>query len=81
VLTTPVDNVAGASELREPRRWPAYVFSPVGGTFTFVGASLLASGNDDTSVGVFYLVTGIPLLVYGIVNALASSESVPVDPP
>jgi hypothetical protein len=79
VLTTPVDNVAGAMEVREPRRWPAYVFLPVGGTFTFLGASLLASsGTDETDVGVFYLVSGIPLLVYGIVNAVASSESVPV---
>src|SRR6185436_14265297 len=41
VVTTPVANVADAVEVHEPRRWPAYVFLPVGGVFTLFGSSFL----------------------------------------
>jgi hypothetical protein len=82
VVTTPLANVADAREVREPRRWPAYVFLPVGGGFTFFGASFLVlSSKDDTYklAGATYLLVGIPLVIYGIVNALESADYVPLD--
>jgi hypothetical protein len=81
VVTTPLANVAEAREVQEPRRWPAYVFLPTGGGFTFVGAGVLATSHGDDAqrvVGITYLALGIPLLVYGLVNALTPTEYAPL---
>jgi hypothetical protein len=82
VVTTPVANVADAIEVHEPRRWPAYVCLPVGGVFTLVGAGLLAAsrGDDEYKItGATYLFIGVPLVIYGVINATASSDYVPLD--
>jgi hypothetical protein len=81
VLTTPIANVVEAREVREPHRWPAYVFLPVGGTFTLIGGSFLAishGADENRLIGVTYLVLGIPLIVYGLVNAVATTEYAPL---
>jgi hypothetical protein len=81
VLTTPLANVAEAQEIHEPRRWPAYVFLPVGGVFTFAGAGLLAVSRGDDEyklVGVTYLLVGVPLVAYGVINALATGDAIPL---
>jgi hypothetical protein len=82
VVTTPLANVADAQEIHEPRHWPAYVFLPTGGVFTVAGAGLLAvsRGDDEYKLaGVTYLLVGVPLVAYGVINALASAESAPLD--
>jgi len=82
VVTTPVANVAEAREVHEPRRWPAYVFLPVGGAFMLFGAGFLAisRGDDEYKLaGATYLLVGVPLVIYGIINATASAEDVPLD--
>jgi len=82
VVTTPLANVVEAHEVQEPRRWPAYVFLPVGGAFTLGGAGFLAASRGDDEyklAGATYLLVGIPLVIYGIINATASSEYVPLD--
>jgi len=80
VLGTTLDNIAEAREIREPRRWPAYVCLPIGGVFAVLGTALLATGDDVGRVaGTVYLLGAIPLLVYGLVNATASAEAVPLE--
>jgi hypothetical protein len=82
VVTTPIANIADAQEVHEPRRWPAYVFLPTGGVFTFAGAGLLAFSRGDDEyklIGATYLFIGVPLVAYGVVNALASAEYAPLD--
>jgi hypothetical protein len=83
VVTTPLANVVEAREVHEPRRWPAYVFLPVGGAFTFIGASLLVISENSREeldvTGATYLGVGVPLLVYGLVNALTPTDYVPLD--
>jgi hypothetical protein len=83
VLMTPVSNIAEVREVREPYRWPAYVFLPVGGSFTLVGASFLAIADkdEDRLAAAAYLLTGIPLVVYGIINAIDSTEYVQMGTP
>jgi len=81
VVTTPIANVVEAREVREPRRWPAYVLLPVGGTFTLLGGTFLAiSPNHDEYqlAGITYLVLGLPLIAYGLVNAVTSTEYAPL---
>ena len=54
----------------------------LGGVFTLAGAGLLAvsRGDDEYKItGATYLLCGIPLLIYGIVNATASSDAIPLD--
>ncbi len=82
VVTTPVSNVAEATEVHEPRRWPAYVFLPVGGAFALIGGGLLVSSSKSDEVqltGGTYLFLGVPLLIYGLINAFASPDYVPLD--
>jgi len=81
VLSTPMNNIAEAVEIHEPHYWPAYVFLPTGGLFTIVGAGAMTVRGDDIwqAIGVTYLAVGIPMLAVGLVNALQTSEAVPLD--
>jgi len=81
VLSTPATNITEAVEIHEPRYWPAYVFLPTGGLFTIVGAGALTVRGDDIwqAIGWTYLATGLPLIAVGIVNAVQTSEAVPLD--
>jgi hypothetical protein len=78
-LSTPVNNIAEAVEIHEPRYWPAYVFLPTGGAFTLIGSALFTIDNSESKlVGATYALCGIPMLVVGLVNALQTSEAVPI---
>jgi hypothetical protein len=78
-LSTPMSNLADVVEIHEPRRWPAYAFLPAGGAFTIFGAAALTARQDEWKiVGATYLTIGIPLLVVGLLNALQSTEVVPI---
>ena len=89
VVMTPETNIAEVREVREPYHWPAYVFLPVGGVLTIVGTGALAvASNENTSdkelaqaAAAIYLLTGIPMVVYGIINALDSPAYVQVATP
>jgi len=89
VVMTPVTNLVDVREVREPLRWPAYVFLPTGGVFTLVGCGALAisanaSDKDKEAAelaAAAYLLTGIPMVVYGLINAFDSTEYAPVTPP
>jgi hypothetical protein len=79
-LSTPVNNIAEAVEIHEPYHWPAYVFIPTGGAFALVGASLLVIRSEESQiVGWTYAGVGVPMLIVGIINALQTSEAVPVE--
>jgi len=79
-LSTPAANIAEAVEIHEPYRWPAYVFLPTGGAFALAGGSLLAlKGEEFQIVGWTYAAIGVPMLIVGLVNALQTSEAVPVE--
>jgi hypothetical protein len=79
-LSTPANNIAEAVEIHEPYRWPAYVFLPTGGAFALAGGSLLAlKGEEFQIVGWTYAAIGVPMLIVGLVNALQTSEAVPVE--
>jgi hypothetical protein len=79
-LSTPVGNIAEAVEIHEPYHWPAYVFIPTGGAFALVGGSLLVIRSEESQiVGWTYAGLGVPLLIAGIINALQTSEAIPVE--
>ena len=71
-MSTPLDNVQSARYVSEPRKWPAYVGMPVGGTFVVVGALLIAYPqhfNDEsaaTTVGAVCVVGGLAGMALGL---------------
>jgi len=85
-LSTPIDNVKSARYTREPRKWPAYVGMPVGGTFVLIGSALIASSpnfNDESAaktVGVVCVLGGLIGFGMGLYALLDKSKVVELVP-
>ncbi|MET0591535.1 MAG: hypothetical protein ABW133_02475 [Polyangiaceae bacterium] len=80
MLTTDMSNVVDAREVKEMRRWPAYVCLPVGILFAVLGTGFLAAGTDTEmrTAGAVYLGASAPLLGYAIYNLTSSNEIKPL---
>jgi hypothetical protein len=79
MLTTDLDNVIDAREVRETRRWPAYVCLPLGILFAVGATSFLTSSeSENKTVGALYLGASAPLLGYAIYNLTSSNEMKPL---
>jgi hypothetical protein len=82
LLTTDMSNVIDAREIREVRRWPAYVCLPPGILLTVLGTALLSSQETGAKVGGGVLLAGgIPLILFSVLNLTSSNQITPFDIP
>ncbi len=79
LLTTDMSNVLDAREVREVRRWPAYVLLPAGAVLALWATALIASRETGDRVGGGLLLAGaVPLLVFGGLTLTSSNEIKPL---
>ena len=80
LLATDMSNVTDAREVKEMRRWPAYVCLPIGIAFAVLGAGFLGAASDSElkTAGAVYLGASAPLLGYAIYNFTSPNEIKPL---
>jgi hypothetical protein len=80
MLTSDLSNVVDAREVREVRRWPAYVCLPIGLLLGVSGTALLSSREtDDKIAGGVFVGGAVSLILYSVLNLTSSTEYKPLD--
>jgi hypothetical protein len=82
LLTTDMTNVLDAREVRETRKWPAFVLLPAGILLTLLGTAALASRETGDKIGGGVLLAGaVPMITFGVLSLTSSNEIKPLDLP